>query len=155
MTTLLLDTITFDWLLRDPEQLSPSPTAQAQIEAADNVLVSVVSLWELSNHVRDGRFITDISFERYFKQGLRYHHLTLLPIQWQALTYMSTFAYQVIERPWEQTTGNQTVRGIKRDLHKDTFDRMLLAHALTLQVPIVSPNQLFPHYEPLGLQLIW
>jgi PIN domain nuclease of toxin-antitoxin system len=153
MPTLLVDTIALDWLLRDPQQLSTP--ARTQIEAADTVLVSVVSLWELAHHVRDGKLVIDLAFDTYTKKALRQHQLTLWPIQWQALSYMSSFAYQVIERPWSQTTGEKTVQGIKRDLHKDPFDRMLLAHALSHQIPIVSPNQLFPYYQELGLQLVW
>ena len=83
MTTFLLDTIAFDLLLRDPAQI-PAKT-RTLIEEADDVLISVVSLWELSNHVRDGKLVLDIAFDTYIKQALLLHSLTLLPIQWEAL----------------------------------------------------------------------
>lgn len=94
METILLDTITFDYLLHSPANLSRK--AADAINKAGVLFVSVVSLWEMTSHIRTGKI--------------------------------------TINAP---------------------FDRMLLAHALALHVPIVSPDQLFPHYEPLGLQLVW
>jgi PIN domain nuclease of toxin-antitoxin system len=153
MRVLLLDTIAFDLLLRNPAQI-PAKT-RTQIERADDVLVSMVSLWELSNHARDGKLVLNMAFDDYIKQALLAHDLTLLPLQWEALTYMSTFQYQLIERVWSRTTHGKTTTGIKQDWHKDTFDRMLIAHAITGQLPIVSPDELFPYYQPSGLQIVW
>lgn len=95
MGELLLDTITFDFLLRDPLKIPIK--SRVAIEQADTVFVSVVSLWELSNHIREGKFTLSIDYELYFRRALRTHSLTLLPIQWEALEYMGSFAYQYLE----------------------------------------------------------
>ena len=78
MSELLLDTITFDLLLRDPVKIPIK--LRTAIEQADTVFVSVVSLWELSNHIREGKFTLSIDYESYFRRALRTHSLTLLPI---------------------------------------------------------------------------
>ncbi|MBO0930327.1 type II toxin-antitoxin system VapC family toxin [Fibrella aquatilis] len=153
MSKLLLDTITFDFLLTDPLKIPLK--SRLEIDRADAVYLSVVSLWELGNHVRDGKFQVSINFERYFKKAIRVHGLTLLPIQWDALEYLSSFAYQSVDTLYEKTINGESVTGIKKALHKDTFDRMLIAHALTGQLQIVSPDSLFPFYKSLGLNVLW
>ena len=79
----------------------------------------------------------------------------MLPIQWEALDYMSTFAYQAVTQQYEKVVEGNVVMSVKLTKHKDTFDRMLIAHALTAKLGIVSPDSLFPFYEPLGLNVIW
>ena len=153
MRELLLDTIVFDFLLRDPAKIPIK--SRLAIEQADTVFVSAVSLWELSNHVRDGKFTVSISYESYFRRALRTHSLTLLLLQWKALEYMSSFPYQIATQSYEKTVDGKAMAGVKTVEHRDTFDRMLIAHALTGKHSVISPDTLFPMYEPLGLTVIW
>ena len=37
--------------------------------------------------------------------------------------------------------------------HRDPFDRMLIGQALAENIPIVTPDETFQHYE--GLKVIW
>ncbi|GAB4039257.1 type II toxin-antitoxin system VapC family toxin [Spirosoma jeollabukense] len=153
MNDLLLDTITFDLLLHNPNEIPAN--SRLSIEEADAVFISAVSLWELSNHVRQGQLILSVPFEKYFRQAIRTYHLTLLPIDWQALAYMSTFDYQVISKSYSRELKGEIVSGVKNDVHKDTFDRMIIAHALTHSLPVVTPDEFFPYYTSLGLKVIW
>lgn len=154
MDTILLDTITFDYLLHSPANLSRK--AADAINKAGVLFVSVASLWEMTSHIRTGKITINAPFDLYINDALATFGVSLLPVDWQALAYLTTFEIVEIKKPFERITkGGETVQGIKTELHKDPFDRMLLAHALALRVPIVSPDQLFPHYESLGLRLIW
>ena len=39
--------------------------------------------------------------------------------------------------------------------HKDPFDRLIIAHAITEKMPIISSDNLFKKYRKLGLELIF
>lgn len=99
--------------------------------------------------------MVSLPFEKYFKKALRTHQVLLLPIEWEAMEYMSTFDYQIIRKPYTKEVGGKLIQGFKTDLHKDTFDRLIIAHALTRNIPVVSPDELFPYYKELGLRVIW
>ncbi|MCY7349594.1 MAG: type II toxin-antitoxin system VapC family toxin [Cytophagaceae bacterium] len=151
---ILLDTITFDLLATEgPKKLTA--TARQEIEQATTVYSSTVSLWELANHVQEGVIVLSVSFEEHYRALLRAMTTELLPLEWKALAYLSTFDLQIIEKPWRVTKRGQISRGIKRELHRDPFDRMIIAHAISMQIPLGSPDSLFPHYKPKGLKLIW
>ena len=154
METILLDTIAFDYLIHSPTSLSQKATTA--INKADIVLISVASLWELTTHIRTGKITINAPFDLYINDALATFGVDLLPIDWRALTYLTTFEVAEVTKPFERTTkSGEVIKGIKTESHKDPFDRMILAHALALNVPIISPDQLFPYYKPLGLQLIW
>ncbi len=139
MAKILLDTIVFDHLTRNPNKISNK--AFELIRNPQNELyLSVVSLWELSNHVKVRKFAVNGDFSTFFKSMLSKLNITLLPITWEAMEYMAQFdyVYKFADLP-----------------HKDTFDRMIIAHALTDNMIIVSPDNWFPFYAPLGLKVLW
>ena len=153
MDEIIIDTIVLDYLTRNQQALSP--LARRRIEQADTVFVCVVSLWELANHVREGLIRLDIDFDRFYQQALQTLGITLLDSQWAALSHLATFDYQIISKPWQRTLNGVTQTGTKQELHKDPFDRMIIAHGLTLNLPVVSPDTFFPHYADQGLRVIW
>ncbi len=139
MAKILLDTIVFDYLIRNKQKISHK--ALNMMEDLDNDLyLSVVSLWEMSNHVKVRKFAVKGDFSDFFEGMLSAFNITLLPITWKAMNYMSQFDY---------------VYKFENLLHKDTFDRMIIAHALTDNMILVSPDDWFPFYEPLGLKVLW
>lgn len=153
MDEIIIDTIVLDYLTRNQKALSP--LARGRIEQADTVFVCVASLWELANHVREGLLRLDTDFDRFYQRALQTLGITLLDSQWAALSYLATFDYQVISKPWQRIMNGVTQTGTKQELHKDLFDRMIIAHGLTLNLPVVSPDTFFPHYADKGLQIIW
>ncbi len=153
MDEIILDTIVFDYLTRNQKALSV--TARRQIEQADTVYVSVVSIWELANHVREGLIVLNADFDSSYQKALQTLGITLLDTQWSALSYLATFDYQIISKPWQRTVNKVTTTGVKQELHKDPFDRMIIAHSLAMNLPVVSPDTLFPHYVDRGLKVIW
>ena len=153
MNEIILDTITFDYLIRNQKVLTPK--ALKSIQDADAVYLCITSIWELSNHVREGLIPLKSPFETFYQMALSQLGIILLDTQWTALSYLSKFDYQIIEKPWERNEDGVITSGVKRELHKDPFDRMILAHAISMNLPIVSPDTFFPSYQNLGLQVIW
>lgn len=153
MDEILIDTIVFDYLTRNQKAI---PRAVfKRIEQADMVYVCVASIWELANHVREGLIPINADFDTVYQKALETMGLTLLDTQWTALRYLSSFDYQIISKPWQRTVNGITKSGIKQELHKDPFDRMIIAHGLVMNLPVVSPDTFFPYYADLGLQVIW
>jgi PIN domain nuclease of toxin-antitoxin system len=153
MNEIILDTITFDYLTRNQKALTSN--AIESIKNADAVYLCVTSIWELSNHVRDGLIPLKSPFDTFYQMALDTFDIILLDTQWSALDYLSKFDYQIIEKNWEREENDVIVKGVKRELHKDPFDRMIIAHAISMQLPIVSPDTFFPSYKNLGLKVIW
>ncbi|MEZ0608043.1 type II toxin-antitoxin system VapC family toxin [Fibrella sp. WM1] len=153
MDELILDTITLDYLTRNQKALSAA--ARRRIEQADTVYICVVSMWELANHIREGLIVLNADFDTFYQRALQTLGITLLDTQWLALNYLSAFDYQIISKPWQRTIKNTLTTGIKQELHKDPFDRMIIAHGITMNLPVVSPDTLFPYYADRGLKVIW
>lgn len=151
--TVLLDTIAFDLYVLRPDELSE--IARTAIDEADKVLLSSIILYELSNHVRTGKVAIREPFDSFYRQAIRNLGITLMDLQWSALAYLSTFAYVTKEVPYTRTEKGKVIEGIRTDEHKDPWDRLIIAHALTLDVPVVSNDEWFPYYKPLGLKIIW
>lgn len=153
MKEIIIDTIVLDYLTRDQKKI-PS-LAFNHIQNSEFVYVCVTSLWELANHVRDGLIPLNENFEVYYNKAFQKLGLTLLDTQWKALNFMATFDYQIIEKPFNKIENDKLISRIKQDIHKDPFDRMIIAHCISMNIPIVSPDSFFPFYENIGLKTIW
>jgi PIN domain nuclease of toxin-antitoxin system len=153
MDEIIIDTIVLDYLTRNQKALSP--TARKHIEQADTVYVCVASLWELANHIREGLIVLDTDFDNFYQKALQTLSITLLDTQWSALSYLATFDYQIISKSWQRTVNGIISTGVKQDLHKDPFDRMIIAHGLAMNLPVVSPDTFFPYYADRGLRIVW
>jgi PIN domain nuclease of toxin-antitoxin system len=126
--TFLLDTRTFLWLLRAPENL-PSPVRALAAEPSNDLALSVVTPWEMAIKASLGKLdaagILD-NFERLVELA----------------------GYSILE-----TTISHVIRGGRLPLHhKDPFDRLLAAQALELQLPLLSGDEAFDWY---GVHRIW
>ena len=126
--TFLLDTPTFMWLLRAPENL-PSPVRVIAAEPSNALVLSIVTPWEMAVKANLGKLdaggILD-NFERL----------------------VAPAGYSILE-----TTTWHVIRGGRLPLHhKDPFDRLLAAQALELQLPLLSGNEAFDWY---GVHRIW
>jgi PIN domain nuclease of toxin-antitoxin system len=110
---LLLDTHVFLWARIEPGRI-PARVADA-IATADDVLVSVVSAWETEIKTANGLMV----FDGDFAEGIADSGFAALPV---------TLAH--VER----------LRGLP-PLHRDPFDRMLVAQALAERAILVSANR--------------
>src|SRR4051794_23916471 len=121
----LLDTHVLLWW-RDASPLLSS-LASAEIAAGENeVLVSIASLWEITIK----RSLGKLAFAEDFETVLNEERFGLLGISFQHLRRLDTLPL----------------------LHRDPFDRLLIAQALAEDVPVVTGDAAFAAY---GTKLIW
>lgn len=115
----LLDTHTLAWAVGDPDLLGPDARRLLQ-DPANELLVSPVSIWEMSIKHRAGRWPDVGAFlddERYAQISLRLG-VREFPIRISHARLAGGFSVE----------------------HKDPFDRMLAAQAILEGVPIVSKD---------------
>ena len=125
----LLDTHTFLWALRSPDEIADHARA-ILADPGSELLISIVIPWEIAIKYGTGK-LKNISnllddFEGQVTAG----------------------GFQIVE-----TSVRQAIRSGRFPLHhKDPFDRMLIAQALDLDVPIISCDEIFDLY---GVRRVW
>ena len=125
---LLLDTHTFLWFLDDSPQLSQK--GKALLEADNELLLSIASLWEIAIKLRLGKLTVAVPIEVLMTQQLTQNDIEILPITVTPLIVVSTLPLH----------------------HRDPFDRLLIAQALVEQMPIVSAD---PAFDAYPVQRLW
>lgn len=120
---LLLDTHVFLWLLSEPERLGAH---LGVLEDRDNgLLFSAASSWEIAIKTQLGRLELPDSPERYVPERMRAIGAEPLPVEHR-------HALAVAELPL---------------LHRDPFDRLLVAQARDLRVKIVTSDEQITRYD--------
>jgi len=126
---LLLDTHSFLWFAEDDPRLSA--TARALIEdAANEVLLSLGSVWEIAIKVSRGKLQLDQPLLTLVQQEVRLDGMVLLAITLDHLAVVSTLPFH----------------------HRDPFDRLLVAQAQVEAVPLVSVDTALDSY---GITRLW
>jgi len=126
---LLLDTHTFLWAIAEPAQLSRKVTRMI-LDERNELLLSSVTLWEIIVKLQAGKLKLDASAE-YFQA-----HMDRLGIR-QVLPITPVHVYAVLKLP---------------PLHKDPFDRLLVAQASVEGLPLVSAEDLLRRY---AIRVLW
>jgi PIN domain nuclease of toxin-antitoxin system len=125
----LLDTHTLLWWLDGDSSLSN--VARAWIsDPKHGILVSAASAWEIATKVRIGKLPGAVEVAARFHDCLCQQGFT----------------------PLEITTDHALRAGSLPGSHRDPFDRMLIAQAQALNVPLISNENLFDQY---GIRRIW
>jgi len=126
---ILLDTHAFLWWITDDAQLSA--TARRLIKDSGNTLYwSAASSWELGIKYALGRLPLPDAPEIFLAQELAENQIESLPIT-------DRYAFQAGRLPRH---------------HKDPFDRMLIAQAMTDSLVLLSCDSFFGLYD---VQVIW
>ena len=126
---ILLDTHTLLWAILTPQKLSP--LASKTISRGATVLVSPVSVWEIATKVRLGKLPEAQEIEADLLSVIeREAGYTLITIDAASSLRAARF----------------------NSPHRDPFDRMLAAQALSEDIPIVSAD---PKLDSFGVQRIW
>jgi PIN domain nuclease of toxin-antitoxin system len=120
---LLLDTHVFLWLLAEPERLGGHIGAVE--DPSNELLLSAASSWEIAIKIQLGRLDLPDDPRRYIPDRMRVIGAKPLPIE-------HNHALAVRELPL---------------LHRDPFDRMLVAQARDLRLTIVTADLDIPRYE--------
>lgn len=125
----LLDTHALLWWLSDDAALTKA-ARKVIADTKNSLIISAVSAWEIAIKVRLGRLPT-------------------------AADLVADFAGYVEREGFEllSMSAEHGIRaGLLPGLHKDPFDRMLIAQAQAENIPIVSNKAVFESY---GIRCLW
>lgn len=126
---ILLDTHALLWFAEDSAKLPPSLRDLIRREPA--VYVSVASIWELGIKFSLSRFgVPETGFSNFIDDCLNLCNARLLPIEVIHVRALTTLPLH----------------------HRDPFDRMLVAQAMTEGLPLVSHDQ---HLARYACEVIW
>jgi PIN domain nuclease of toxin-antitoxin system len=120
---ILLDTHALLWWVNEPKRLSKR--ADSILRNTDNtVLVSAAVAWELSIKVNLGK-LDALALLTGLTQRLQKEGFTELPV----------------------SIGHATRAGLLPLHHRDPFDRLLVAQAQDLGIPVLSADELLDRYD--------
>src|SRR5919112_1266563 len=107
MMRLLLDTHIFLWYISGDAKL-PVALKEAIQDSENEVYLSVVSIWEAMIKYQLGKLPLPSSPQKYLPEQRQRHQIATLPVEEGAMAYLATLP----------------------PLHRDPFDRLLIAQAL-------------------------
>ena len=108
-----------------------SNAAQAIMTSKEAILfLSIASIWEISVKVGIQKLKLPLPLDDFLKNNLLQLKITLLPIRFSHAVASGLLPYH----------------------HRDPFDRLIIAQALSEQLPIVSSDANFDRY---GIKRIW
>ena len=125
---LLLDTHSFIWFLNGDEQL-PQNLKSSIADTSNKCFLSIASLWEIAIKSSLGKLELKGDFNR-IAGFLSDNDIELLPISFEHLQ-------RLIQLPFH---------------HRDPFDRIIIAQALTERLRTATKDEIFPDY---GVNCIW
>ena len=128
MSRILLDTNVFMWMMNYPLTQLPSAVLEVITSQDVQLCVSVATPWEMAIKVSIGKLHLGKSIQeimRGYEQLLEF-----LPITAKYLATVETLPLH----------------------HRDPFDRIIIAQALTERIPIISSDAAFDGY---GVQRMW
>jgi PIN domain nuclease of toxin-antitoxin system len=124
---VLIDTQTLIWFCEDNPRLPVS--VKLLMESSDNLFVSIASFWEITIKTSLGKLtvcenIAD-AIDNALSKGFR-----ILPIEREHLIALSTLDL----------------------IHRDPFDRIIIAQAIAENMPLVSSDDIFLQYP---INCVW
>lgn len=129
----LLDTHTFIWLDIENDNSSSelSETARLLLADPENVLLlSLVSVWEMQIKSQLGKLTLRLPLEQIVREQLETNHIQLLPITLNHILSLQDLPHH----------------------HRDPFDRLLIAQAVTEQIPIIGRDAQMEKYT---VDMVW
>lgn len=126
---LLLDTHAFLWLNDDAAQLSE--TVKALCSSGEHEFyLSMASPWEMQIKSQLGKLTLAISIEELVNKNRLENNIQILPIELSHISYLEKLPKH----------------------HKDPFDRIMIAQAITESMMIVTVDHVFSDYS---VQVVW
>ncbi|MBW4631964.1 MAG: type II toxin-antitoxin system VapC family toxin [Iphinoe sp. HA4291-MV1] len=119
----LLDTQAFLWFVLNDSALS-QVACNLIVDPLNDILLSPASYWEIAIKVSIGKYQIPGNFETWMGHQIQVNELEILPIK-------VTHAAAIVTLPFH---------------HKDPFDRLLVAQALTEKIPIISVDAVLDNY---------
>ncbi len=126
---LLIDTHTFLWFVWDDSRLSAA--AKGMIEdMANELLLSAASIWEMAIKVGTGKLSLGAELDIFLNDHMVKNGIQLLGISIPHVAAVSKLP----------------------PVHRDPFDRLIVAQSVVEGVPLVSADPLLESY---GIQRLW
>jgi len=129
VSRVLVDTHVWLWLQSDPDRLPASVRDMVEDRGVE-LLLSAASAWEIAIKYRLGKLLLPQEPATYVPDRMRRSGTTPLSVE-------HAHVLRVSELP---------------DHHRDPFDRLLVAQAQILDVPIVTADSQFERYQVTVLQ---
>lgn len=126
---ILLDTCTFMWAISEPSRLS-ALAVEAIADSNNEVFLSAVSCWEIGIQVGLKRLKFSDSLLIYIPRERTRHGILSLPLDEEA-------AISVEKLP---------------PIHRDPFDRMLIAQAMNQSLILLTPDSEIAKYP---VKVLW
>ncbi len=126
---LLLDTHIFIWWADQPERLSPTALSALE-DDANELLLSVVSVWEMQIKIQLGKLKLTLPLKELIKKQQETNDLTI-----SAVSLTHVLALDALPSH-----------------HKDPFDRLLIAQSIEEGLTIVTADSQFSSYSVKLLQ---
>ena len=124
----LLDTHTFIWFIEGSSMLPQKVKTRIEDEKND-CFISIASLWEIAIKRGIGK-ITLASEFRYIADFIEDNNVEILPITFNNLQTLLTLEFH----------------------HRDPFDRIIIAQAISANLTILSVDQ---HFRSYPVKCIW
>lgn len=124
---MILDTCALLWLVGQREVLSDATLSA--IEETHDVGVSAITAFEIGQKYKRGLLELPLAPLPWFERAMRIHRLTTLPLT-------PGICFRATELP---------------EIHKDPFDRLIIATALLTDRPVVTSDKTFERY---GIQTL-
>ena len=126
---LLVDTHAFLWAAVESEKLSQT-ARDWWLNPVSELIISPASLWEIAIKVSIGKLQIDQPLDEFFDNQLLINDIRLLQ-------ELPSHAVRLASLPF---------------IHRDPFDRMIVAQALCENLPLLSADAPLDNY---GIQRIW
>ena len=124
----LLDTHSFLWFINGDKALSK--IARTSIEDNSSVkYISIASFWEISIKLCIGKLKLDFPYDELKDQVVE-NGFEILPITFEHTSKLASLKF----------------------IHKDPFDRMIIAQAIIENLSVISKDRNFQHY---AIKQIW
>ena len=126
---LLLDTVAFIWMAENDASLG-SLARESIADGSNEVYLSSASTWEIAIKYSIGRLELQVPPEEYVPEQRRLHRIEPLPIS-------ESDALQVGKLP---------------NIHRDPFDRLILAQAIAQGMAVVTNDSMMQMYD---VPVVW
>jgi PIN domain nuclease of toxin-antitoxin system len=121
---LLLDTCTLIWIAQDRTQLSSRVSLMLDLGGPGPAIVSAASAFEVAIKVRKGKLTLPVPVEQWFPHTIERYQLRVEPIFWE----------------------DALKSALLPPHHNDPMDRIIIATAQRLKLPIATPDPLIQEY---------
>jgi PIN domain nuclease of toxin-antitoxin system len=127
---LLIDTHVFLWWSMEHGARLSTDARDLLTDGSNEIALSIVSAWEIAIKVGGKRMDLPDVVERYLPDRIRHHGFTVMPIE-------LSHAFRAGSLP---------------PIHRDPFDRMLVAQAQIEGLPILTADPAISRYD---VETIW